>query len=281
MKFPSSVKVFQIDFHGRALQCYESAEQGEHQNTMIMLHGSGGSAAASFWALFPMLATRMRVVTFDFLDPEEGEPVAEFYVDQVRHVVQQVGSGRAVDVFGYSFGAVIAAEFAASDAALVRSLTLLAGWAKTDAQQLLRNDIWRDLYRDAHPALGKYAAFITYGRHFLNTRTSAELQKLIDGAAGSAAREIKMRFNRTVDILTKLPAIQAHTLVIGCEQDQTAPIYHSHVLFGGIDNAKLLEIPAGHGVVHERPAEVASVVQMFVSAPDALPPGSVIANEHA
>lgn len=278
-QFPPDVRRFNIPFGTESLKGYDSDPNGSHSRTILLLHGSGGSSAGSFWALLPMLALRHRVVTFDFMDPAETGDELDFYVGQARAAIAAVGG--AVELVGYSFGAVIAAELAAQNLPQIRSLVLVAGWAATDGQQLLRNDVWRDLYHDRHPALGKFSVFMTYGQPFINSRTPAELQALIDANGNGDARAAKMRFNRSVDVLAKLEEVGAATLVIGCELDQTAPIRHSHLLFGGIQNSRLIEIHTGHGVVHERPAELAMAIEDFVADPVRHAPGTVIVNTHA
>ncbi|MCJ9712335.1 alpha/beta hydrolase, partial [Bordetella hinzii] len=49
---------------------YDSAPGAADAQTIVLLHGTGGSAENNFWALFPMLAMRHRVVALDFVDPE-------------------------------------------------------------------------------------------------------------------------------------------------------------------------------------------------------------------
>lgn len=277
--FPPDVVRFDVPFNNTVLKAYDSNPHSKHDNVILLLHGSGGTAAGSFWAVLPMLAVRHRVVSFDFLDTEAGNESAEHYIAQAQAVIAAIG--RPADVVGYSFGAVIAAELAARDPGLIRSLVLAAGWAKTDAQQLLRNDIWQELFDDQHPALPKLSVFMTYGQPFLTSRTPAELKALLEANTNPVSRATKMRFNRSVDILDRLQDVAAPTLVVGCELDQTAPIRHSHLLFGGIDDARLFEIHCGHGVVHERPAELAAAIEDFVFDPTRHPAGTVVPNQHA
>jgi pimeloyl-ACP methyl ester carboxylesterase len=279
--FPPDVLRFNVGFRQTTLRCYDSDPDNRDRNIVVLLHGSGGTAAGSFWALLPMLARRCRVVTFDFIDPPDQGGAASFYQEQVKAVINEVSGGRRVDLLGYSFGAVIAAQTAARLPEQIKTLTLVAGWAKTDAQQLLRNDVWRELYKDGHPALGKFAVFTTYGQYFLNTRTPVEMEALLHANSLGDSRAAKMDFNRTVDITAELDMIGAPTLVVGCEFDQTAPLRHSHVLFGGIERARLFEVKCGHGIVHERPAELAVAVGDFVAEPEKFAPGSVLPNEHA
>ncbi|MBM6595546.1 alpha/beta hydrolase [Microvirga sp. BT291] len=263
------------------MSCYDSDPERTKSQTIVLLHGSGGTAAGTFWMLLPMLARYFRVVTFDFADPIGVDLSLQFYREQAEAVISAVDGDQKVCLLGYSFGAVVAAQLAAQKPLLISSLILVAGWVKTDAQQLLRNDVWRELYESSHPSLGKFSVLMNYGQHFINARTPGELQELIRTHNLGDARSAKMKLNRTVDLSDDLRKIEAPTLVVGCELDQTAPIRHSHMLFGGIEQARLFEIHCGHGVVVERPAELLSVVQDFMSQPDRLPPGSIISNEHA
>lgn len=164
---------------------YDSAPGAADAQTIVLLHGTGGSAENNFWALFPMLAMRHRVVALDFVDPET--PGAQVYLDQVQAVVQAVGG--PVHLVGYSFGAVIGALYAARHGRQLASLTLVAGWLKTDTQQRLRNNIWRSLYDSGHEALAPFSVFTNFSQAFLNAKNDAELEALIQGVRkGRTAR---------------------------------------------------------------------------------------------
>lgn len=280
LEFPADVARFELPFGDRILQCYDTDPSGSPSQTVLMLHGSGGTAAGSFWALLPMLGLRNRVVTFDFLDPRE-EDGSDFYVDQATAVLNHLSQSGKAHLVGYSLGAVIAATTAAQSPELVQTLTLIAGWAKTDAQQLLRNDLWTELFTAGSPSLGKFAVFSTYSQAYLNARTPAELSALIAINQNGSGRAAKMNFNRSVDIVQRLEKIVAPALVVSCEADQTCPPRHSHMLFGGIENARLLEITAGHGVVHERSSELAANIGDFIRNPMAHPAGTIISTLHA
>lgn len=266
---------------GLAIHYHDSDPAKAGELTIVLLHGTGGSAENNFWALFPMLAMRHRVVALDFVDPEEAIPQAQAYIDQVLAVVRQASAAAPVHLMGYSFGAVIAALYAAQHGATLASLTLACGWVKTDNQQRLRNTIWRSLHESGHEAVAEFSAFVNYSQPFLNAKNEGELDALIQGIRNGTDRSRKMAFNRNVDISQQLAAITAPTLLVGCSLDITTPMRHARMLFGGIANSRFAQIHSGHGVVHERPAEVFTMIDEFVRNPSALPAGHVFENAHA
>lgn len=260
---------------------YDSDPSGAARETIVLLHGTGGSAENNFWALFPMLAMRHRVVAFDFLDPAEGEPAGEHYVEQALAVIAAASAGRPVHIVGYSFGAVIAALVATRHATALKSLTLVAGWLKTDTHQHLRNDIWRSLHASGHEALAPFTVLTSFSQSFINSKNPAELAALINGVRKGPDRSKKMEFNRAVDITEEVTRIGMPTLVVGCTHDQMVPIRHSRLLFGAIANSRFVEIASGHGIVHERPSELFAVIDRFIRDPEELPAGTVLTNAHA
>jgi len=250
---------------------------------VVLLHGTSGSAENSFWALYPMLAMRHRVVAFDFVDPSDVNQTGtlEEYVAQAAAVIDAVRDNGPCHVVGYSFGAVIAIALAAQRPDLVAALVLIAGWATTDAHQLMRNSIWQQLYDEHSAALAEFVVLTGYSHRFILAKTPAELKGLIRSVGNGPDRSAKMRFNRTVAIADLLSHIAAPALVIGCTEDIMAPVRHSRVLFGGIDNARYVEVIAGHGVVHERPAELFTLIDTFLKDPEATPASHQFGATHA
>lgn len=267
--------------NGSPLTFYDSGATCPDAQTILLIHGTGGSAEGAFWALFPMLAMRHRIISFTLTDPAPESATLQPYVDQAVAVIQAASPGHPVHVVGYSFGAVIAAKLAASHGDLVASLTLIAGWLKTDVQQLLRNDTWTQMERENSPALAPFTVYTTYSQRFLATKNAAEMQALLEAASNGEARRVKMALNRSVDIGDELAVITAPALVIGCTHDITAPIHHSRLLFGALANSRFAELDAGHGVVHERPAELFNMIERFVRDPAGTPAGTIFDNAHA
>ena len=248
---------------------------------VVLFHGTGGSAESNFWALFPMLAMRARVVAFDFVDPEDPERGRDDYVAQALGVVQSIAPDARVDVVGYSFGAVVAASFAARHPHHVRSLTLVAGWLKTDAHQLFRNELWWRLRESDPESLARFTVFTTYSPQFINSRLPHELDGLIDQVRRGRDRAPKMKFNRSVDIADEASEISAPTLVIACTRDQMVPLRHSQLVFGAIPDARFASVDAGHGVMTERPSEVFAMIDAFQRDPHRIASGAVLENSHA
>ncbi|KCV67042.1 alpha/beta hydrolase family protein [Bordetella bronchiseptica 99-R-0433] len=282
MTLMKDVQTDSVSAGGVRVVYHDSAPQADDAKTVVLLHGTGGSAQNNFWALFPMLAMRHRVVALDFVDPDgPGTPDARAYVEQALAVVEAVSRGRAVHLVGYSFGAVIGALLAARHGRRVESLTLVAGWLKTDTQQRLRNAVWRSLHESGHEALAPFSVLTGFSQAFLNARNEAELEALIQGVRNGPDRSRKMAFNRDVDIGDEVAGIAVPSLVIGCTHDQMAPVRHARLLFGCIQDCRYAEINAGHGVVHERPSELFTMIDAFVREPQAWPAGHIVQNSHA
>lgn len=259
---------------------YDSTDPDDARTPVVLLHGTGGTAASHFWALFPMLAERHRVIALDFADPEPSrEPDATWYVEQTEAVLAELSPGRPAVVVGYSFGAVVAAALAGRRPELVDDLVLVAGWLATDQQQRLRNDVWWQLHDERSAALAPFLVFTAFSPSYLLARTPAELTELVEKAAKGPDRSAIMRVNRSIDITQEVAAISAPTLVVGCTHDQMVPPHHARLLFGGISDARYAEVSSGHAVVHERPAELLHLIEQFVADPRRTTAGAVITQE--
>src|ERR1700679_2407728 len=102
-----------------------------------------------YTALLRRLATFARVVTFDkrgqgLSDAISGAPSLEQRVDDVRAIMDEIGSRRAV-LFGLSEGSAMSAYFAATNPKRVSKLILFGGYAKahlTEEALSLRLKAW-------------------------------------------------------------------------------------------------------------------------------------------
>jgi pimeloyl-ACP methyl ester carboxylesterase len=234
---------------------------------VVLVHGTGGSTARHFPFLYPMLASRQRVVSIDLATPAGlAKDGLASLAAQVEAAIDEVLPGGAVTLVGYSLGAVVTATLAAARPDQLSALVLLAGWLRTDAQQQLRNDVWRALRTD-RDALGRYQAFCAHSALYLAQRTSEEIQALVDGCPADDATAAQMDINRMVDLTDIAPRISCPTLIVAGTDDQMTPRR---------PEACYTEVTSGHALVRERPAELVHLITAFNADPKQYPPGTVL-----
>ncbi|WP_432825546.1 alpha/beta fold hydrolase [Dactylosporangium sp. CA-092794] len=247
---------------------------------IVLVHGTGGTTGTHFADLLPMLAFRRRVIGVDLTDPPgAATPTLQQFAAQVEAVIRTVAPGEPVTLLGYSLGAVVATVVASDAPELIDTLVLVAGWLTTDREQSLRNRIALTLHASDLDALAQFLVFTTFGAPYLSKRLPAEIDALVASfrariGAGPGWRA-QMELNRTIDVAAHAYRVQAPALVVGATYDKTAPIHHSRLLFGAIDNSRYVEIASGHGVTTERPAELYWLVEQFTANPKLTPPGSI------
>jgi pimeloyl-ACP methyl ester carboxylesterase len=251
---------------------------GVIRTPLVLVHGTGGSTAGHFGFLFPLLARIQTVVSIDLAPPHgEGEITVADLERQVAAVVAHAIPSGPISMLGYSLGAVLAASYAAHNPDRVRNLVLVAGWMTTDAQQILRQDVQRALRGGDPRTFAQLGTLLAFGVPFLSKRSPAELASLAPPPTGTPAFLARLaELNGRIDISAEVAMIQATTLVIGCTYDLMVPRHHSLALFGAIDDARYLELAAGHAVVFERPAELHHEVRTFLAEPERHFAGSVL-----
>lgn len=266
-----------VEVDGAAVRYFTAGPADTSRAPIVMIHGTGGSTQAHFGFLFPMIAVRRRVVSLDLAPPAgKGELTLDALERQVLAVLATELPGRKVTLIGYSLGAVLAAFVAARNPEAVENLVLLAGWMKTDTQQLLRNGVWRALRDAGLPEIREYTTFCAFGAPFLASKTPADLAPGMAMMQFNDFIDAQMDLNRRIDLTDLAPRIRARTLVIGCTYDQMVPRHHSKALFGAIEDARYTEVASGHAVVFERPAEVLRLMEEFSAAPGRWPAGAII-----
>lgn len=250
------------------------------QRPLVLVHGTTGSTDSHYGYLFPMLAFERQVISVDLAPPPgAGELTLAHLVRQVEAVIDAAVAGAAIDLCGYSLGAVVAARLAAARPQTVQALVLVAGWMRTDRHQRLRNRIWRALREAGADALRAYMLFCAFSPAFIAARTDAELAEMARRITLDDFVDRQMALNTTIDISDQVPEIRATTLVIGCTHDQMVPVDHARLLFAAIDDARYTQIDTGHAVVFERPAELLCQIGRFLNAPHTHAAGSVMAAE--
>jgi len=268
-----------VQVNGTTVEYIDSVNPGDGRTPIVLVHGTGATPMTHFGYIFPMLATRGRVIAVTLTDPaERGSRDLEIddFVAQIASVMKAALDGQRANLVGYSLGAVVSAVTAAEHPDLIESLTLVAGWAHTDNQQLLRNDVWRELRTSGSDKIKEFTVFCAFGGPFLASKTRDELQPAIDAVTVTDFTEAQMELNRHIDIRDAVERIQAPTLIVGGMHDQMVPLRHQKYLFGAIEDARYTEIAAGHAIVFERPAELIRLIEQFNTQPRLYPAGAHI-----
>lgn len=266
---------------GATIGYYDGGQRGTGP-VIVMVHGTGGRTDTHFFTLYPMLASRHRVIGVDLSveAPTQEVLTVEHLADQVRAVLDALVPGQPVVLVGYSLGAATAAFVAAKHPQLVEALVLLNGWAVTDHALRLRLSLWRRIYeRETSEALAEFMMLNLYSRTWLNGRTWTEIEQLRSTYQVGPGSNRMMELNSALDISSSLARIQARTLVIGSTFDQLIPVDHSRELFGAITDARYAEVGSGHASVTERPAEIFHLIDHFVQAPQDHPTGTVVGDD--
>lgn len=278
MKLHADAEAGMLEFEQTSIAYFDTGTPGDGRETIVLVHGTGGSTEAHFRTLYPLLAARHRVIGLDLVVNDQIG--LDDLTDQVVAVINDRSGGIPIHLVGYSLGAVVAAALASDRGHLLKTLTLIAGWATTDKQQRLRNSIWRSLYEKGGRSLQEFQTLMSFSSQFLRSRSDQDLEALISSRTARNGIQIEMEINRTVDIARRVDKIDVPTLVIGATQDQMVPILHSYMLFGGINNARMAEVESGHAVTTERPAQLFMLIDDFVRDPEFIEAGETIEPLH-
>lgn len=286
--YPDAISGTVVSATGATVGYHDAGHPGDGP-VVILIHGTGGRTETQFFTVFPMIASRHRVIGID-LSPEtrsgSGHLTLGDLVSQVEAVVDERVQGQPVAVVGYSLGSCVAAAYAAAHSDTVSAMVLLNGWAKTDNAMRLRFSLWQQLYESGDTAaLAMFQLLNIYGRAFLNSipyigpRPWHQIEQLVaDYVVGPGSAEY-MRLNTVMDISALVADIHARTLIIGSQNDLLVPLEHSHELFGAIAGAALAEIPGGHASVTERPAHLFHLIDRFLREPDVFPAGVIVGDD--
>jgi len=240
--------------------------------TIILIHGTGGNTDKHFSYIFPMLGIHQRVLSIDLHTPNKADLKVTDFSQQVEALIQHaVAKDEIITVVGYSLGAVIAAQVAASLKQRVARLILLAGWAKTSSVQQLRTVIWQQLFTEQSAALPHFVNYCLYSDDYLSARSEQQVLDLARFVKPSQDAAKQRELNYRIDITSILPEIRAETLIVACREDRMVPVAQAKLLFASISNSRYIEISSGHALYIEAPAEVVQLVNQFSQHPEQYP----------
>jgi pimeloyl-ACP methyl ester carboxylesterase/DNA-binding CsgD family transcriptional regulator len=173
-------------------------------------------------------------------DPYDGPRTLALELSTIRAVTEAVGATE-LDLFGWSLGAAVAAQWASEQPEAVSKLVLYGGWATGRA--VGDDDSRRHL-------LGLLATHWGLGSDLLTDlfapdadagtrRAQAQYQR----AASSAETAVALLgLAYELDVRPALAQIEAPTLVLHRREDRAAPAAQSRVLADGIPGAQLVEL---------------------------------------
>ena len=233
-------------------------------------------AVPSFARALEELAEFARLILFDkrgtgMSDPVVGAPTLEVRMDDLRAVMDAVGSQRAA-LLGVVEGAPMSVLFAATYPDRTAALVLRNGfprtmwapdypWGRTEEQY--RNDVERELQ--------------IYGRRSDAERIVEEMASWEQGDAPAIADYLRWsaspgtldalaRMNREIDVRHVLPSIRVPTLVLHGTQDAIVPLDAARWMAERIPGARLVPLPAASRLYFGRgTAAVNAEVRTFLT----------------
>ena len=216
-----------------------------------------------YTAFLRRLATFARVVTFDkrgqgLSDGMSGAPSLEQRVDDVRAIMDDIGSQRAV-LLGFSEGSPMSAFFAATNPERVSKLILFGGFAKsfsTEEAVSQQMKIW-----GTGAVMGRAAPSLSADHDMV--KLFAKFERL---SASPGTLKTYMLLNRQIDVTSILPSVQVPTLVLHRRTDALVPIERGRELAALIPGAKYIEYPGRDHAPFTGDAEtVLGDIQEFVT----------------
>jgi class 3 adenylate cyclase len=191
------------------------------------------------------LSTFARVVTFDkrgqgLSDRISGAPSLEQRMDDVRAVMDDVGSKRAV-LFGFSEGSAMSVLFAATYPERLTHLVLFGGFAL--ASEFLTTDLEeRMAHRLKNWGTGDLIKTVI-AQQADSPDAVSRFAKLERNAASPGAIKAIMLLNAQIDVRPVLPNVRVPTLVLHRRTDAQIPVALGRSLADEIPGAKFIEYP--------------------------------------
>ncbi|QDC40422.1 alpha/beta fold hydrolase [Sphingobium fuliginis] len=251
---------------------YETYGDGDE---LIVLVPGLGLTIESWQPVTELLAGRFRVVV---LDPRgsgksersgtnvySGETVAR----DVRNVMDAVGEG-SCHIVGVSMGGMIAQDFMLRYPSRVKSAILFSTSARPDEWFTRLFETRRELIQ----RVGFYEHFKLFQMFIFSPFSYRDYPERVRAVQASVARnppdesgylrQIDYCLNH--DVLDDLSKLSLRSLVVSGSGDTLTPPYLGEDIAKVLPESKYVEVEgASHGLVFERPGQVASVIDSFVS----------------
>jgi class 3 adenylate cyclase/alpha-beta hydrolase superfamily lysophospholipase len=199
-----------------------------------------------YTAALRRLSRFARVVTFDkrgqgLSDRMSGAPSLEQRMDDVRAVMDSIGSARAI-LIGFSEGAAMSVLFAATYPERVPHLVLVGAWVRASVP----DDVWRERLERAVKAWGTGQVLKpVFKSQATNADAVAQLAKLERFSSSPGALRTYLTLNRQVDVSSILPLLRIPTLVLHCRTDAQVDVAIGREIAKQIAGARYIEYPDG------------------------------------
>jgi class 3 adenylate cyclase/alpha-beta hydrolase superfamily lysophospholipase len=199
-----------------------------------------------YTAALRRLSRFARVVTFDkrgqgLSDRMSGAPSLEQRMDDVRAVMDSIGSARAI-LIGFSEGAAMSVLFAATYPERVPHLVLVGAWVRASVP----DDVWRERLERAVKAWGTGQVLKTvFKSQATNADAVAQLAKLERFSSSPGALRTYLTLNRQVDVSSILPLLRIPTLVLHRRTDAQVDVAIGREIAKQIPGARYIEYPDG------------------------------------
>jgi class 3 adenylate cyclase/esterase/lipase len=216
------------------------------------------------------LGSFSRLIRFDkrgtgMSDRVSGAPTLEARMDDVRAVMDAVGSRRAA-FYGLSEGAAMALLFAATYPERTAALVLRSAfprrmwasdypWGRTEDEYEREVESALQVFGPREKAL---EAVRTLGR-FEETEANSFLQLLRFGSSPGSLEALH-RMNKEIDVRHVLPAVHVPTLILHGSEDTIVPLDVARYVASKIPTARLTEIAGAGHLAFGKPA-LAAVVE--------------------
>lgn len=240
---------------------------------LLLVHGTGGNSESNWGPLVAGLAETRTVIRPDYSGSgetvDDGSPLTiPILAAQTVAAAEKVGA-TPFDLVGYSLGAAVAIYITAEYPHLVRSVTLIAGFADSaDPRHRLEMELWRDLLRTDRRSMARLLLLTGFSPDFLSRIDPDTTLQIVEEIVAKnnwegMARQVEL--NLSLDVRDQAQRITKPAFVIGCKHDQMVPPAHARRLVDIIPDARYLEVETGHLATMERPEEIARLVLDFVN----------------
>ena len=222
------------------------------------------------------LGSFSRLIRFDkrgtgMSDPVSGAPSLETRMDDVRAVMDAVGSRRAA-IYGLSEGAAMSILFAATypertAALVVRSCSPRTLWAPDfpwgRSEEAYQHETDRALQVFSLRAEAREAV------RALGMQNDNEVEAFIDFiryGASPGMLERLYRMNREIDIRQVLPTVRVPALVMHGSDDQVVPVAVGAYTAQRLRSARFIELPGvGHLALSTRGTQIQVEIERFLT----------------